>query len=93
MNKTKIISIICGVITIILTIIAYIILPDEVITQIGAFNNSTSKKLYAIAIPALIGIIGAVLAFFAKEEKKARSYIIVSIVGIGVFIIMFFTNL
>lgn len=72
-KKIKKLTMITGVSTIIITLIAYLFLPKEIITQIG-FNgsfNTNNKLLYTI----IIAVISSVSIILSKKEKYKESII------------------
>lgn len=94
--KRKIIPVILIVLTIGLAVLSYITLPETVITQFSigtSENNTTMPKFFALLIPSALGIGGAVSAFFSKDDEKAnRKGLLISVVGIAVFIVMMIVN-
>lgn len=96
MKKQNIIAVICIVVSVALSVISYIFLPDTVTVQLGMDGSSsnTMPKLFAILIPAALCIGGALSALVSKNEnKKGQKPLIVSSVGVVVFIFMLVVNL
>lgn len=93
MKKNIIISMILILITIALTIVSVIVLPDTVITQISITGNDPTimNKYVAIAIPLLLGLGGGLCQLLNKGTSVTP--IIVSIAGIIVYIVMLVVNL
>jgi FtsH-binding integral membrane protein len=92
--KTKLLPIVLMIVSIALAVISFILLPDTVITQFSSSNPTTLAKPLAVAIPAAVGVIPSLLCLLGKaDEKKTNSYLILSGVGIVVFIIMLIVNL
>jgi hypothetical protein len=69
-------------------------LPDTVTTQFSLSGSATTMpKMIGIAIPALLGIGGALGGLYIKENNQSNvKFLIVSCVGIGVFILMLAVN-
>ena len=96
MNKKYIIPVILAAVSVCLAILAFIILPETVIIQFSADSsgNTTAPKLFAVLLPALLGIGGALWALFTKDDEKTRGKgFLISVVGIAVFIIMLAVNM
>ena len=91
--KKRPLAIIMLIATIIFSAVSFAVLPDTVITQISLSgqNATTMPKLIAIAIPALFGAGGSAYSLFSKDTSKKP--LIISAVGIAVFIIMLVVNL
>ena len=91
--NTRAIAIILLVLTCILCAVSFVLLPDTVVTQksFSGSASSTMPKLLAIGIPALFGAGGSAYSLFSKDTSNKP--LIISAVGIGVFIIMLAANL
>ncbi|MDO5559793.1 MAG: hypothetical protein Q4F95_09380 [Oscillospiraceae bacterium] len=78
--------------TILLLIVSCLILPDTVITQfsIGKSSPTTMPKWIAVLIPTVFGAGSSVYALLNKKED--RKSLIISAVGIAIFIIMMIVN-
>ena len=79
-----------------LAVISFILLPQTVIVQFstGGSGVTTMPKLFAIALPLALGAGGAAFGLAAKgDEKMKQKCLIVSLVGIAVFVIMLVVNL
>lgn len=97
MNKEKVLPIILLVVSVIFTVVSFLILPDTVVTQISFSTNggdgfSTMPKLFAVAIPCLLSIGGAAVGLFIKDNSN-KKYYIMSAAGIVLFIVMLIVNL
>lgn len=76
-------------------VLSFFVLPESVIIQfsVGSSGNTSVPKLVAILLPCALGIGGAISGLLSKGEKKPNSKAaLVSIVGIGLFIIMIAVN-
>lgn len=94
MNRQKIISAVLLILTVAFAIASYILLPETVITQLGTSGATTMPKIFAVALPTIIGAGGAIGAFLQKnDEQKNYKPLIISAVGIAVFVIMLLVNL
>ncbi len=95
MKKQKIIFIVLLAVNLILTIISYIVLPETVITQVGTSSPTTMNKLYAVLIPAAIGIGGSIYGLAGNTEDKNAIAKKLILAGIGpvIFVIMLVVNL
>jgi uncharacterized membrane protein len=96
MKKQSIIAIAGIVISAALAVASFILLPDVVTVQLGVDGESsnTMPKLFAILIPAALGVGGALSVLFSKNENKnGQKALIVSAVGIVVFVFMLVVNL
>lgn len=91
MKNYKIILYILIILSVVLAIISYIFLPDIVITQISinSSNVSTMPKILAILIPFGLSLGGAIGGLKGLDLKKS---LILSIVGIIIYIIMLIVN-
>ena len=96
MKKQTIIAIIGIVVSAALAVLSYILLPDTVAVQLGidGSTSNTMPKLFAIIIPTALGIGGALSVLLSKNQNKNwQKSIIVSAVGIVVFVFMLAVNL
>lgn len=93
MKMHKTISIVLIIATIILTIVSFILLPETVITQISTSGSkpTTMPKLFAVGLPALLGIGGGAFHFFDKSHNS--KFLVVSAAGVVVFVVMLIVNL
>lgn len=90
--KKNLPAIICILITIAFAVVSYFVLPAEVTTQISLNDSATTMpKIFAILIPTILGLIGAIMSFCQKEKTKKS--LIISGVAILVFILMLVVNL
>lgn len=92
--KKNIPGILLMIITIILAIAAWLLLPDTVAVQIGIDGqvSNTMPKLFAIAIPVIVSIGGIAVSLFNKKESRTKGYVL-SLVGIGIMVFSLFINL
>lgn len=90
--KKYIPAIILLIASIALAIVSYILLPDSVTIQMSIDGSGNSvPKIFAVAIPTLMGAGGAIVDIVEKHEKNKPMFI--SIVGIIIFAIMITVNL
>lgn len=77
----------------VLAIVSFVLLPDTVITQLsfGGSAATTMPKLVAIGLPTLFSVGGAA-AYLAGQNDNKKS-LLVSGVGILIFVIMLIVNL
>ena len=95
MKKNTLISIVFIAVSVGLAVLSFIILPETVIMQIsaGSGDNSTAPKVLAILLPTALGIGGAVFNMLLKNNEKANGKcLVVSAVGIILFIVMIIVN-
>lgn len=92
--KTKIISVIMIVIAVIIAIVGYVILPDQVIIQIGSDGKASNivPKIFGVLIPLALTVFGAIMLNLGDQSKK-WTYIIVAIAGYVVAAFTFIMNL
>ena len=95
MKKDKIIAIAVLIVTVVLTGVSFFLLPDTVVTQfsVGQGNVTTMPKLFAVALPFALGVGGAVVSLTAKNSAQKNKPLLVSAVGVVLFIIMLAVNL
>lgn len=95
MQRKYLIPIILIIITAIMTVVSFIVLPETVIIQFsfGLGANTTVTRLLAILIPFVIGTGGAVLSIIlgANDKTRIKCYF-VSAVGILIFLILITVN-
>lgn len=91
--KKNIPGILLMIITIILSIVSWLLLPDTVAVQIGIDGqvSNTMPKLFAIAIPSIVSI-GGIAVSLNKKESRTKGYVL-SLVGIGIMVFSLFINL
>lgn len=77
--KRKVVCSIMIAVSLVLAVIAYVILPDKVVMQIGADGQPSNMlpKLPAVIIPVVITCFGAVSYAVGDNEAKVRNIIIV----------------
>ncbi|MCH4206964.1 MAG: hypothetical protein LKF79_01770 [Solobacterium sp.] len=95
MKKSLILPSICIFAGIALTVISFIVLPNNVVTQfsIGGGGVTTTPKILAVAISAVIAIGGGFLAVSnVDDSSKCRRSMLVSVIGIAVFVVMLIIN-
>lgn len=91
--KNRIIAIILIVLAITLAVVSYLLLPATVATQISITGEAANKfpKLIAILIPTAFSLGGGIGCLVSKDD--IRKPVVISLIGIGIFIIMLVTNL
>ena len=91
--KKIIIPIIICVVSVGFAILSYVLLPESVIIQFsaGSSGDTVVPKLVAMLIPFALSIGGAVVCFFTSESGSGK-VLLVSAVGIILFIIMIIVN-
>ena len=77
--KRKVVCSIMIAVSLVLAVIAYVILPDKVVMQIGADGQPSNMlpKLPAVIIPVVITGFGAVSYAVGDNEAKVRNIIVV----------------
>lgn len=83
------------VISVVLTVVSYFVLPETVIIQIAmnANGNATLTKPVAILMPAVLSIAGAVFSLLSVQKgNKAPKGILISVVGVAIFAAMIVVN-
>ncbi|MGM9942154.1 MAG: DUF1648 domain-containing protein [Bulleidia sp.] len=88
----KIPDIILVIITLILAVISWFLLPDTPAVQIGVDGQitNTMPKLSAIALPVVISFSGTVIHLIGKQSRS-KGYAL-SLIGIVVLIVTLFFN-
>ncbi|NLY06683.1 MAG: DUF1648 domain-containing protein [Spirochaetales bacterium] len=90
--KLRVLAVILLIVSVVLSIVCYLALPDVVTTQIDLNGNPTTMpKLLAILIPAVIGIGGSAVSIIEKGES--RKSLVISLVGVALFCMMLVVNL
>lgn len=93
--KNKILPIIILVLSVVLAIVSYIILPETVITQItlNSLNPTTMPKIIAILIPFALSTGFSVVSLLQKENSENKTkFLLVAVIGILVYFIMMVMN-
>ncbi|HZK10474.1 MAG TPA: hypothetical protein VFD08_05325 [Clostridia bacterium] len=92
-SKENLIGRLIIVISIILTIIGYVFLPKDLIVQVTPSGEArySLPKILALSIPFAISTLFSIL-YMQGEPKFRRKNLILSILGIVVFIFIFFAN-
>ena len=95
MNKNKKIAIALIVASVILGTCGFIALPENIITQ---FNSSggvnTMGKIPALVVPLLISIVPAILSMNLDEsDERSKKYLMGSVLGILILLVMIGINL
>lgn len=92
-SKDKIIAYIIISVSVILFIVGYLLLPNEIVVQIGFDGkpSNTLPKIIGLFIPFLISSLFAFISLKGNRETKAKN-LIISIIGIVIFIFMFIMN-
>ena len=91
-NKKLIIAVCIIAAAVILAVVGFIVLPETLVVQINAAGqaSNTLPRFLGILIPFLICTVFSLL--YLKSEKDTKS-LIVSLVGIVVFVLLFVFNL
>ncbi len=91
MNKNKLIAIAIIAISIILTIIGYIVLPETLIIQITASGQAgnTASKALGLLVPLGLSCVFAVLYYIRESYKD----LFISVIGLLTYIFVFVFNL
>lgn len=89
----KYMPVIVAVIILVFAAVSFAVLPESVIIQfsIGSSDVTRTSKVMAILIPTVIGILGA--AMLKGEDSGKKNGLLLSVVGIAVFIILLVVNL
>lgn len=93
-KKQTVIGIIIIAIAVISSVIGYIILPDTLIMQLradGSAGNTFSKPL-GLLIPLAVSVIFSFL-YIKSDGNEKNKHLIVSMVGIAIYIFIFIVNL
>lgn len=92
-SKENLIGRLIIVISIILTIIGYVFLPKDLIVQVTPSGEArySLPKILALSIPFAISTLFSIL-YMQGEPKFRRKNLILSILGIVVFIFIFLAN-
>ena len=95
MNKNKKIAIALIVASVILGTFGFIALPENIITQ---FNSSggvnTIGNIPALVVPLLISIVPAILSMNLDEsDERSKKYLMGSVLGILILLVMIGINL
>lgn len=77
------------------SVTAYIILPNQIISTFGSGQNTvqTTSKLSAIGISAGVGILGAVIYIFNRSTRPAEEYKPLVLYSISIIIVVTLTML
>ena len=86
--KKNLISIILLAVSVVLSVVLWLVLPDVVAVQIGMSGEvtNTMPKVLAILIPLGVSVFGSVMNLTGKAETKIKGYVSM---GIGIFIMLF----
>lgn len=92
-SKENLIGRLIIVISIILTIIGYVFLPKDLVVQVTPSGEArySLPKILALSIPFAISTLFSIL-YMQGEPKFRRKNLILSILGIVVFIFIFLAN-
>ena len=81
--------------SIVLAILSFFILPESVVIQfsVGSSGNTAVPRFVGILIPFALGAGGAVSELLPKENAASKNKgLLVSLVGIALFLIMIAVN-
>ena len=95
MNKNKKIAIALIVAAVILEAFGFIALPENIITQFTSSGGvNTMGKIPALIVPLLISIVPAILSMSLDEnDERNQKYLIGSVLGILILLVMIGINL
>lgn len=103
-NKRAVVSILLSVVPLALAVVGFFLLPQRVVIKIS-FDDAVEKsdKIFSLAIPLLISLVGSLLYFnFGKIIKKEISendlksgikYLVISLVGTALSVYLLVRNL
>jgi uncharacterized membrane protein len=93
-NKEKVIGSVIIVVSLILAVVGYVILPETLTVQIGLDGkpSNTLPKLFALLIPLAISVIFSFMYMNDQGQRKSRN-LFAAIFGIFISILMFVVNL
>lgn len=83
-----------GMVTaIILGVISWFVLPETVAVQIGLDGkvSNTMPKLFAIAIPAVMSVVGGIIGIRSNDSNRNKGTALLCI-GIVIMLVTFFFN-
>lgn len=94
MNKSNVIVVGLCIVSIVLAIVSFSMLPSSVIIQfsMNEAGTTTAPKLIAILLPFTLSIGGALSVFLTKDEGAGKKGILVSAIGILLFVVMLVVN-
>lgn len=93
MKKKRWISGVLIAVIAVLGVIAWFVLPPQVVVQVGMNGqpSNTLPKLAAIAIPVVLTVFGSVANLTAKEGAGKKP-ILIAVVGVAVMIVTMLFN-
>jgi len=92
--KKKVLSILFIVLEIGFAIASFVLLPEEVIIQIGLDGkaNTVVPKLLAVIFPFVLGSVGAIYYFKTEDTTKIKKSIALVLVSYLVYIVCIIMN-
>ena len=95
MNKNKKIAIALIVASVILVAFGFFALPENIVTQFNMSGGTTTMgKIPALIVPFLISVVPAILSMSLDEsDERNKKYLIGSVLGILILLIMIGINL
>ncbi len=92
-SKEKMIGMIVIAVSIVLTVAGYLMLPDNMIVQIGLDGKASNMlpKIQAILIPFAISTISSIMYIFGNPQKRTK-YILFAVLGLLLSVVSFFIN-
>ena len=88
----KLVYFIPVIVSVILGVISWCLLPDVVAVQIGLDGqvSNTMPKIFAIIIPVTITIVGSIIS--VKDDQSKSKGIILSLIGLAVMVLTLVFN-
>ncbi len=88
----KLVYFIPVIVSVILGVISWCLLPDVVAVQIGLDGqvSNTMPKIFAIIIPVAITIVGSIIS--VKDDQSKSKGIILSLIGLAVMVLTLVFN-
>ena len=88
----KLVYFIPVIVSVILGVISWCLLPDVVAVQIGLDGqvSNTMPKIFAIIIPVAITIVGSIIS--VKDDQSKSKGIILSLIGLVVMVLTLVFN-
>lgn len=92
--KKKVVSTLFVILSIVLSVVSWLLLPETVVVQVGIDGQvtNTMPKILAVIIPLGVTVVGAVMNLTGTEEINKKAYTL-SVVGVAVTILTLIFNL